>query len=1022
MRGRRRVVAAAVAALCVIAGLINSGVSAGADDDATIDVDAGAVTSGADGKCSLAEAITNVSGLNQVWADCPSGAGITTIRVAAGTYTLTAALPLIRQSVEIQGDGADITILDGQGLYQIFNAQGGAWFTVSGLTLRNGKAGQGGALAAFNANGTMNLTVRDSSFEHNTTTSGEGGAIYLSGASLTVTGSSFIGNAPKRDGGAIGLATDVNDVSVTIANSTFVDNTAKSGGVFAVHEAGHNDAVTVVNSTFSGNDAATKNTGLASNITTVTLKNSIVAKGAAKQPVCETGNDAFGAGTGHNLTDDVSCSAVFFTVVSAVDLGTIGLHGGTTANFEPPAESPAIDAGDDVTCVAPPVSAKDQRGFTRTGQGPHCDLGAVEVQVSVEPPLGAMVGTSKSVSGDFAPGGEVTYSVILTNSGAGAQGDNPGHEFVDSLPAGLVLESAESSTGTTAADSVAGTVAWDGTIAADGTVTITIRATVTGAIGETISNQATTSYDSDGDEANDAAASSDDPATSQDGDATSFAVTAPDIDVTKTITTPAPYRPGDSIGYQIVVSNDGNATAGGVELHDVLDANIQLDTASVTTTAGEIEDSTNTGQLDMGVGDITAGASVVVTFDATVVAPAPLGLTAITNQAVASGTNFADVRSDDDNDATNGLGPTLATVTTTPDLDLTIAGGATATPGSVVVYELDYSNSGDVALADVNLTAEVPTASTFESAESSSGWDCAVDGTAGDTCTLGLGNLTGGALGVVWFAVALDGDIAADTVSFDATAASGATSATGHGTTAIVRPSISASISGPSTANPAASVSYPVAITNSGAAAANAVVVTSTLPDGLTFSPGGDCTADGQLVTCAVGDIDAGGGTATVTIDATVASSIADESTLSVGGSLTWTLSASPVQASPASTTIEAVDLTAFVDGTPGATPLCSPLSMRTREVRRLRASGSRRACRRERAWSRSSAPAAGSAPAAIVSCRSGRSRQAAGRRHSPSWLETLTTACNRSASRCRSVMTVGTGLMPIPPTTPAQR
>ncbi|HKS91988.1 MAG TPA: hypothetical protein VJQ83_08670, partial [Tepidiformaceae bacterium] len=178
MRGRRTV-AAAVAMLCVIAALFNGGVSADADDDATIDVDAGAVAAGADGKCSLVEAITNVSGRNQVWSDCPSGAGIVKIHLPAETYTLGAALPAITQSVEIEGDGANTTIIDGAATYPLVRAAGGGWLTVDGLTFRNGKSGQGGAIAAFNETGTMNLTVRDSSFEHNTTSSGEGGAIYL---------------------------------------------------------------------------------------------------------------------------------------------------------------------------------------------------------------------------------------------------------------------------------------------------------------------------------------------------------------------------------------------------------------------------------------------------------------------------------------------------------------------------------------------------------------------------------------------------------------------------------------------------------------------------------------------------------------------------------------------------------------------------------------------------------------------------------------------------------------------------
>ena len=50
---------------------------------------------------------------------------------------------------------------------------------------------------------------------------------------------------------------------------------------------------------------------------------------------------------------------------------------------------------------------------------------------------GAVVTGTKTVSGTFTAGGTVTYTVTLTNTGGGAQADNPGNEFTDVLPASL---------------------------------------------------------------------------------------------------------------------------------------------------------------------------------------------------------------------------------------------------------------------------------------------------------------------------------------------------------------------------------------------------------------------------------------------------------------------------------------------------------------------------------------------------------------------------------------------------------
>ena len=143
------------------------------------------------------------------------------------------------------------------------------------------------------------------------------------------------------------------------------------------------------------------------------------------------------------------------------------------------------------------------------------------------PPAGAAVAGTKTVTGTFAVGATVTYTVTLTNTGPGAQGDNPGNEFTDVLPASLALVSATATSGTAVANVGTNTVTWNGSIPAGGSVTITITATIlAGAAGTTVSNQGAIAFDGDGNGTNESTAATDDPGTPGSGNPTSFAVEA----------------------------------------------------------------------------------------------------------------------------------------------------------------------------------------------------------------------------------------------------------------------------------------------------------------------------------------------------------------------------------------------------------------------------------------------------------------------------------------------------------------
>jgi uncharacterized repeat protein (TIGR01451 family) len=138
---------------------------------------------------------------------------------------------------------------------------------------------------------------------------------------------------------------------------------------------------------------------------------------------------------------------------------------------------------------------------------------------------GANVTGTKTVAGAPIEGQNITYTVTLTNSGPGTQQDNPGNEFTDVLPPTLTLVSASAPSGTAVANVGTNTVTWNGSIAASASVAISIVAKVNaGTAGQTISNQGTISYDSNGDGTNDASNVTDDPATIAGGDPTSVTV------------------------------------------------------------------------------------------------------------------------------------------------------------------------------------------------------------------------------------------------------------------------------------------------------------------------------------------------------------------------------------------------------------------------------------------------------------------------------------------------------------------
>jgi hypothetical protein len=148
--------------------------------------------------------------------------------------------------------------------------------------------------------------------------------------------------------------------SVTLVNTTVARNHAV-GGAGIVPGVGRGGGIHLINGSTSA-------------------VNSILASNTADE-----GPDCVGSVTsgGHNVLGDSTSCAGFTGPGDLVGfdplLSPLQDNSGPTFTIALETGSPAIDAGNDAICAAPPVSGMDQRGFPRPEE-PHCDIGAFEVQ------------------------------------------------------------------------------------------------------------------------------------------------------------------------------------------------------------------------------------------------------------------------------------------------------------------------------------------------------------------------------------------------------------------------------------------------------------------------------------------------------------------------------------------------------------------------------------------------------------------------------------------------------------------
>lgn len=248
--------------------------------------------------------------------------------------------------------------------------------TVTDSTFTGNTASRGGG-AIFNVGPTI---VTGSTFTNNTAANGPGGAIRAV-AFLSITGSIFMGNtASVGAGGAIG-----GSGALIVQNSTFTGNTASAGAGGAISltsdSGGTNSSLSVTGSTVVGNTAA-QGGGVSyvadgsngSPMFSPTL--ALIARNTAS-----TDPDISGTVTadgGGNVVGNASGSTGLTAGSDHLDvsplLTPLGNYGGTKQTFALLPGSPALNAG---PCITGLIT--DARGVARP-QGANCDAGAFESQ------------------------------------------------------------------------------------------------------------------------------------------------------------------------------------------------------------------------------------------------------------------------------------------------------------------------------------------------------------------------------------------------------------------------------------------------------------------------------------------------------------------------------------------------------------------------------------------------------------------------------------------------------------------
>jgi len=336
------------------------------------------------------------------------------------------------------------------------------------------------------------------------------------GGSCTAAGSGSINDTANLPAGGSVTYLAACPIAGATPNGTVIGNTVTVtvGGGVSDPTPGNNSATDNTTVLASADLGITKSDGVAAVNPGQTLNYSIVASNAGPQAVS-------GASVADNFPAACSsfawtCSGTGGGTCTAAGSGniadTVNMPVGATVTYL--ASCPVNPATPDATVISNTATVAVPAGIADPNAGNNSATDNTTVTA------GADVSGTKVVTGNFSPGGAISYSIVLTNNGQGVQNDNPGNEFDDVLPTGITYVSSTASSGTITF--AAGTVSWNGSLAAGASVTLTINATINAGASGSIVNQGTIHFDSDANGSNESSRPTDNPALAGPADPTGF--------------------------------------------------------------------------------------------------------------------------------------------------------------------------------------------------------------------------------------------------------------------------------------------------------------------------------------------------------------------------------------------------------------------------------------------------------------------------------------------------------------------
>ncbi|MDJ0710678.1 MAG: outer membrane beta-barrel protein [Woeseiaceae bacterium] len=607
----------------------------------------------------------------------------------------------------------------------------------------NEAAGFGGGLELegnSDNNGSQSVSLYDVMFEDNLLTgSGSGGGASLFAMDVNIDLVGFVNNTATDIGGGLHLREFSRNRTI---NSGFLGNSAAVGGGFGTDD-WNLSGVVLEHNTFTGNTATTLGGGAFVSRGTparqISFFNNIVwgntgpvgadiyidddpdDSGGAQVSEVELVNNIYSDFT-TKCTEDAGCTE------RIIDTDNQDVDPLLTADLHLLMGSPAIDAGLDAGHPSYPRVLVDFDGDTRPFDGDGDMLATTDIGIDEYvggTPQATDVGIAMTDSPDpVLVGGEITYSITITNNGPGdVTGVTGGFTYTDTQFVSAVVSQGSFTTSAGQVDWTVGDIA----NAATATATIVIQH-IEGTGSQTLVSSS---------------AFIDpvplDPNTSNDQVTEETTVVTPepdsaDLAIVK-IDTPDPaVSGGPQLDFDITVTNNGPDAATGVTVTDIVPMELVIDGA--TATVGDCV--VNGMQVDCTIGDLAVDAEETVTIT---VSPDPVqASTDIDNTATVTGNEV---------DPVPGNNSATATTTVTPpesDMMVTVVATPSApNVGGTVTYDITITNGGPSHNLGIDMSITLPTMGTFQSSSISQGTcstpvsgviDCAIgDMLSGETVT-----------------------------------------------------------------------------------------------------------------------------------------------------------------------------------------------------------------------------------------------------------------------------------------------